>query len=1029
MKKSKVELEGCSAVIQNIEVIFQSVDKKGKLVFVNSAWLQKLGYTEKEAIGMSVWKIISPKYKKECNSIYKLAASGKKYKNVESELLRKDGKKILVRGDVIPYKENGKLKYIITACKDITELKIDAEKYKSFIMNHRGISYFAKLNGIPILFDGNVNGITGYKRDSFLSGRVNWKNLILKEDFKRMSKNWKYLAKIHGTSVKREYRIRKKNGKIIWVQDLVRNVVDEKGKIVLVQGEIYDITDKRISEEKLIREKNRVEGYFDVADVMLIIIGKDGKVLEINHKGREILGYPEKEIIGKNWFNTFLPSSVRGDVKKVFKKILDGKEKLVEYYENPILDKYGKEKIISWHNSLLFDEKNEIVGILSSGEDITKRKHVEGELQNYHLFLEDKVRERTRELEENEEKYRTIVNNLNVGIYRNTGGTHGKFLEANPAIVSMFGYTSVKDFMKVKVSSLYQKPSERKLYIKEVLKKGYVKDFELKLKKKDGTPIIGSLTSKIVYNKKGDINWIDGTIEDITKRKKSEQMLKESEKRFRTIFEGANDGILAVNPKTKKFVFANIKISQLTGYKIKDLLKMGINDIHPKEELKNILKIFEKQISGKETLAKALPILRKDKKIIYCDVNAQKLHLSGEILFVGFFRDVTKQIETQKILVESEQKFRTLYQSSKDAIMTLTPPTWRFTAGNLATIKMFKAKNEKDFVSHDPWELSPKYQLDGQLSSVKAKKMIQKAMKEGSNFFEWTHKRINGKTFPATVLLSKIENKDEYLQATVRDITDQKINEEKIKYQIEKLKEMDELKSKFLTVTSHELKTPITPIKLQTQMLMEGHFGELSKNQKVSTKIIYRNINRLQKLIEDILEIARMQSAGYKYHFTKNDLNLLVKDVIENSKVTANKKGLFIKYTTQTKLSKVQLDKTRITQVITNLLDNAIKFTEKGGINVNLKKMKNNLILTVKDTGIGIPEEHQDKVFEEFYQVEPTYTREHGGAGLGLSIAKKIINAHNGEIWLKSKFGEGSTFSFSIPIINGGENEKNTDSR
>ena len=193
--------------------------------------------------------------------------------------------------------------------------------------------------------------------------------------------------------------------------------------------------------------------------------------------------------------------------------------------------------------------------------------------------------------------------------------------------------------------------------------------------------------------------------------------------------------------------------------------------------------------------------------------------------------------------------------------------------------------------------------------------------------------------------------------------------------------------------------------------------------------IIYRNINRLQKLIEDILEIARMQSAGYKYHFTKNDLNLLVKDVIENSKVTANKKGLFIKYTTQTKLSKVQLDKTRITQVITNLLDNAIKFTEKGGINVNLKKMKNNLILTVKDTGIGIPEEHQDKVFEEFYQVEPTYTREHGGAGLGLSIAKKIINAHNGEIWLKSKFGEGSTFSFSIPIINGGENEKNTDSR
>ena len=142
-------------------------------------------------------------------------------------------------------------------------------------------------------------------------------------------------------------------------------------------------------------------------------------------------------------------------------------------------------------------------------------------------------------------------------------------------------------------------------------------------------------------------------------------------------------------------------------------------------------------------------------------------------------------------LQESEEKFRVLYESSQDAIMMLAPPTWLFIAGNQATIKMFHAKNEKEFISKEPWELSQEYQPDGQLSSEKAKKMIQKAMKTGSNFFECTHNRINGEDFPATVLLTRIELKDkQLLQATVRDITKRKTIVEELKkhhHQLEKL--------------------------------------------------------------------------------------------------------------------------------------------------------------------------------------------------------------------------------------------------
>lgn len=128
---------------------------------------------------------------------------------------------------------------------------------------------------------------------------------------------------------------------------------------------------------------------------------------------------------------------------------------------------------------------------------------------------------------ESEEKYRTLVENVNIGVYRNTIGPKGHFLEANPAIVKMFGYDSIREFLSINVSDLYQKLEERKLFVDEILKKGFVKDKELRLKKKDGTPIWGSVTAKVYYDEKGEIKWIDGVIGDITERKKTEDELKQ----------------------------------------------------------------------------------------------------------------------------------------------------------------------------------------------------------------------------------------------------------------------------------------------------------------------------------------------------------------------------------------------------------------------------------------------------------------------------------------------------------------------
>jgi len=162
----------------------------------------------------------------------------------------------------------------------------------------------------------------------------------------------------------------------------------------------------------------------------------------------------------------------------------------------------------------------------------------------------------------------------------------------------------------------------------------------------------------------------------------------------------------------------------------------------------------------------------------------------------------------------NEEKYRALFMATRDAVMTLEPPSWKFTTGNPATITLFGAKDEADFLSYEPWKLSPEVQPDGQLSNEKAKSMIEIAMKDGVNFFEWTHKKINGEEFFAEVLLSKVElDGKAFLHASVRDITERKKNEDNLE-KVNKIMIGRELEMKKLKQEITELKNKLTEINL-----------------------------------------------------------------------------------------------------------------------------------------------------------------------------------------------------------------------
>ena len=230
-------------------------------------------------------------------------------------------------------------------------------------------------------------------------------------------------------------------------------------------------------------------------------------------------------------------------------------------------------------------------------------------------------------------------------------------------------------------------------------------------------------------------------------------------------------------------------------------------------------------------------------------------------------------------------------------------------------------------------------------------------------------------------------------------------------------KQLDKAKSEFLSMISHELRTPITPLKVQLQMLQEEYFGKLTDKQKESLDVIVRNTGRLNKIIEDFLEISRIEAARLKFNFRKTDLKQTVKETVGLLEGFAQGKKISL-VTQIPQLPLIEVDPDRVSQVLRNLVHNAIKYSHPNSkIEISTTPQRDHIVFSVKDYGAGMSPEDQLRVFEPFYQIEETSSRPHGGTGLGLAICRGIVESQKGKIWVESRLDHGSTFSFTIPLM------------
>ncbi len=278
----------------------------------------------------------------------------------------------------------------------------------------------------------------------------------------------------------------------------------------------------------------------------------------------------------------------------------------------------------------------------------------------------------------------------------------------------------------------------------------------------------------------------------------------------------------------------------------------------------------------------------------------------------------------------------------------------------------------------------------------------------------------------ASDYLSKPVNLDE-LVIRIKRVLDEKQRFVSLKEYIarlekanQELKKIDEMKSEFVSVASHELRTPLATIKSAIQLVLTEKAGATTENQKNLLTLADKNINRLVNLLNDLLDLSRIESGRIGMKFEELDLSALIEFVVSSSKPQATAKSISLEKEVSDDLPPVQGDGQKVEQILTNLIGNALKFTPEGGrVTVSAKisqKAKGMAEISVRDTGVGIPQEQLGRIFEKFHQVENSLHHSVPGTGLGLAIAKGLVEAHQGEIWVESEVGKGTTFTFTLPL-------------
>ncbi len=627
----------------------------------------------------------------------------------------------------------------------------------------------------------------------------------------------------------------------------------------------------------------------------------------------------------------------------------------------------------------------------------------------------------------NEEVLRTLINGTPDLIFFKDA--NGRYLEMNDSMLNVFGLDmeNCKGMNKhglAQSSSSYNQVSERcSASDEKAWAKGSIYRSTEVLDVPDGVKRTYDVIKAPIFYKDGGRKGIVTLARDITTHKEAEERLEKKERILRATLNATDDGILVVD-NNRQVMEANELYFRMWSipWEIYSLNNETALIKHVKKKLKDP-DIFEAWVN----FTYEVPVTEHytaeltDGKIY--DVFSTPLMDNGHMIGrVWSFRDITARVNAENELLKSEERYRTLVELSPDAIFVSVDGKTVFS--NMAGVKLLGANNREgiyqrdilDFIHLDTRALTEQH-INGIINGEEILSMSEQKIT-----------RLDGKCIDIEAVSSIVPYRGKSaVMCVARDISERKRTEEMKHTMDENMKlvretlQYDKIKTEFFANISHEIKTPLNII-IGTLQLFELILSGQSTYEGVEkltkyTTIMRQNCFRLLRMLNNLIYITEIDSGFVELHVQNHNLVQIVNNILSSASRFIESKGVELTLDSKEPFIETACDAEKIERVLLNLLSNAVKFTDRGdNIKVSLFSSNGYAYISVKDTGIGIPDDMKELIFQRFRQVDKSFTRKCEGSGIGLSLVKSLVEMHNGSIEVKSEYGNGSEFIVKLPI-------------
>ncbi len=895
-------------VTESAEEWIWEVDLNGLYTFSNPVVEKILGYKPEEIVGKRYFYDFFLPESREFLKDFTLNIFQQKQtiSKLENPNLHKNGSIVYLESNGFPIlDETGRLIGYRGADKDITDRKLMEDGLRKSERKIRSI-YSAVPAGIGfenykrfIEVNDHFCEMVGYSKDEILEKET---RIVYPTDAEYDAVTYlsHKLLEEKGTS-EIETRWQKKDGTIIKV--LLRLETLEVGNTFTgIAFAALDITERIRSEEKLKRREREFRMIWENSVDGMRLTDENGTVIMVNESFCKLVDMKKEDIEGKPLSYIYKNERHKHIVFQHKKRFAS--RSVPTNIEKKFTLWNGQVKWLHVSNTF-FESSGHRLLLLAVFRDITNRKYAE------------------LALKESEERFRSLYENATIGLYRTK--PDGKIILSNGTLVKMLGYNSFEELVTRNVKeSGYVDPEKREEFKRILEKRNEITGFETEWYRKDGSIIYIREGARAVRDDAGNVIYFDGTVEDITERKKAEIALQESEERYRKLVASVpdiilrtdfNGNILFINDEIS-FISPKISVNTILG---KNMLSFVIDE-DKETAIENMKLMFEKPLGIKE-----YRIELEDGTRFVCELNGDVLRDSANkptgMVFV--MRDITRRKE-----IEAE----------------------------LETYRLH----------------------------------LEELIKNRTNELETVNKLLQEE------ILKQIEA------------------EKKVKDALEKERELNYLKTKFISIASHEFRTPLTTVLSSTELLERyGRNWEIEKYYK-QTERIKKSVNYLTHLMDDVLIISRADSGKTVFDPKPVEFKKFCQSIVDEMKLMLTEKHEF-EFTYKVDKNILYVDEKLLRHILNNLLSNAIKYSVNGGkIFFEVLYLPDVLQFIISDSGIGIPDEDQTNLFEPFNRGKNV--KDIHGTGLGMSIVKRSVDMHKGSITFTSKVGLGTTFNIKIPI-------------